>query len=205
MDRRATRVVSLAPRTLGDVWGDLTRVADALGAPERGEELASELADRITQVAERTHRLREQPGVVCIEWIEPLMAAGNWMPELLTLAGGRSLVGEIGAHSPWLTFDELAAADPDVLVVVPCGFGIERTRSEMHALEARPEWRGLRAVERGRVFLADGNQYFNRPGPRLVESLEILAEILHPDEFRPSHRGNRLGAARGLIAAPYSM
>ena len=183
------RLLSLDPKTLGDVWDDIARVAEALGAPERGRALAAELANRVTEVAERTQRLRPHPGVVCLEWLDPLMGAGNWMPELVTLAGGHSLVGEAGAHSPWLSLEELAAADPDVLVLVPCGFGIARARAELPALAGRPAWQALRAVREGRVFVTDGNQYFNRPGPRLVESLEILAEILHPDEFRARHRG----------------
>lgn len=183
------RVVSLAPQTLGDVWGDLVTVATALGIPERGEELAAQLAYRITHVSERTLRIRPQPRVATIEWIEPLMAAGNWMPELVALAGGANSFGEIGRHSPWLTWEALRAADPDVIVVLPCGFDLARTRSEMAPLAALPGFDALRAVRNRRVYLTDGNQYFNRPGPRLVESLEILAEILHPDEFGAKQLG----------------
>jgi len=183
------RVVSLAPQTLGDVWGDLVTVATALGIPERGEALAQELAYRITHVSERTLRIRPQPRVAAIEWIEPLMAAGNWMPELVALAGGTNLFGETGQHSSWLEWEALRAADPDVIVVLPCGFDLARTRHEMAPLAAQPGFGELRAVRAGRVFLTDGNQYFNRPGPRLVESLEILAEILHPAEFPAKHLG----------------
>jgi iron complex transport system substrate-binding protein len=117
------------------------------------------------------------------------MAAGNWMPELVTLAGGRPLLGETGVHSPWLDWKTLRDADPEIAVLLPCGFDIERTRRELGPLISQPGWTDLRAVRAGRVFVADGNQYFNRPGPRLVESLEILAEILHPDQFAPRHRG----------------
>jgi len=183
------RVVSLAPRTLGDVWEDLVTVAAALGVRERGEALARELAWRITNVSERTLRVRPQPRVAAIEWLAPLMAAGNWVPELIALAGGTSVFGEIGHHSPWLDQDALRAADPDVIVVLPCGFDLARTRAEMTALAAQPGFGELRAVRAGRVYLTDGSQFFNRPGPRLVESLEILAEILHPQEFAAKHRG----------------
>ncbi len=183
------RVLSLDPKVLGDVWGDIVRTAEALGVPERGRALCEELATRVTEVAEQTQRVRPQPSVACIEWIDPLMAAGNWVPELVTLAGGRNLFGENGAHSPWLELEALAEADPDVVVVLPCGFDVARSRAELPALTGRPEWRALRAVRQGRVFLTDGNQYFNRPGPRLVESLEILAELLHPDHFPARHRG----------------
>jgi iron complex transport system substrate-binding protein len=185
------RVVSLRPRTLGDVWGDVERVADALGAGERGRSLARELAGRVAGLGERAGRLRERPSVACIEWIDPPMAAGHWMPELVTLAGGRALLARAGEPSAWITLEQLAAADPDAIVVLPCGFDLPRTRRELPALAARPAWRGLRAVGEGRAFLADGHHTMNRPGPRLVESLEVLAEILHPEEFPPRHRGTR--------------
>jgi iron complex transport system substrate-binding protein len=139
-----------------------------------------------------------RPTVACVEWIDPLMAGGNWVPELVAMAGGINLFGEAGKHSPWLTWEELCRRDPGAIVVMPCGFDIARTRQEMPALAGRPGWRELRAVRQGRVYLADGNQFFNRPGPRLVESLEILAEVLHPEAFRFGHEGTgwqRLPAA----------
>lgn len=182
-------ILSLEPATLGDVWADMIHVANALGELHAGHALAARLANRITDVAERAMRLRERPRIACIEWIEPLMAAGNWMPELVTLAGARVSFGETGAHSPWITFEALRDADPDVLLVMPCGFDLARTRREAATLAATPGFGELRAVRTGRVALADGNAYFNRPGPRLVESLEILAEIAHPDVFAPSLRG----------------
>ena len=117
------------------------------------------------------------------------MAAGNWVPELVELAGGTNLFGTPGRHSPWMTWQELVTSDPDVIVVMPCGFDIDRSRHELPALTQAPEWSTLRAVRTGRVYLTDGNQYFNRPGPRLVESLEILAELLHPAAFRFGHEG----------------
>lgn len=183
------RILSLDPKCLGDVWGDVTRVAEALGAPERGSALGQELAGRISDVSERSLRIRERPRVACIEWVDPLMAAGNWVPELVTLAGGQSLFGEVGKHSPWLAWEELRAADPDVMVILPCGFDIERSRAELPPLLEQPGFEELAAVRSGRVAVVDGNQYFNRPGPRLVDSLEILAEILHPDHFPANHAG----------------
>ena len=116
------------------------------------------------------------------------MAAGNWIPEMVDMAGGVNLFGIAGEHSPWMRWDELAAADPDIILVLPCGFDIAQSRAEMRVLAAMPGWAELRAVREGRVYLTDGNQYFNRPGPRLVESLEILAEILHPAHFSFGHR-----------------
>lgn len=183
------QVVSLAPNALADVWDDIRRVADALGAPERGELLVQDLRQRMAHIAGRVQSLPDRPTVACIEWIEPLMAAGNWVPELVELAGGVNLFGAAGRHSPWMTWEQLRERDPEVIVVLPCGFDIERTRQEMPALTRQPGWPDLRAVRQRRVFLADGNQFFNRPGPRLVESLEILAELLHPTTFRFGHEG----------------
>jgi iron complex transport system substrate-binding protein len=182
------RIVSLQGTDLEGVWQDFRRIASALAVTPRGDALIAALRDRIQAIAARAAAL-PSPGVACIEWIAPPMASGNWMPELVALAGGRNLFGAAGRHSPRLDWEEVVAADPEVIVILPCGFDLERTRAEMPALAQRPEWPRLRAVRSGRVALADGNAYFNRPGPRLVESLEILAEILHPQRFDFGHRG----------------
>jgi iron complex transport system substrate-binding protein len=186
------RIVSLAPYRLRDILADMERVAAALGAPERGEELAHRLSQRMKAIEERAGRAQRRPGVACIEWIDPLMAAGNWMPELVEMAGGRSLFGEAGVHSSWMKLEELLARPEqvDVIVMMPCGFDLERTARESSLLMKNPEWTRLKAVRDGRVCVADGNQFFNRPGPRIVESLEILAEIVHPELFRPVHEGS---------------
>ncbi len=186
---RKPQVVSLAPQTLADVWNDLLRVAEALDVPGRGTELALNLKQRVAPIAERTGTLAHRPSVACIEWIDPLMAAGNWVPELVELAGGLDLFGEAGKHSRWLNWEALGEHDPEVIVIMPCGFDIARAGSELPALTGRPGWEKLRAVKTRRVYLTDGHQYFNRPGPRLVESLEILAEIIHPDLFHFAHSG----------------
>jgi iron complex transport system substrate-binding protein len=183
------QIVSLAPNALADVFADIERVAAALGIDAAGRDLAAAMRARIDAVAARTAALPARPGVAAIEWIEPLMAAGNWVPELVALAGGENLFGRAGAHSPWMEWRDLVAADPDVILVLPCGFDIARGTREMAALTARPEWSSLRAVRRDRVFVLDGNQYFNRPGPRLADSLEILAELLHPQLFTARHHG----------------
>jgi iron complex transport system substrate-binding protein len=184
------RIVSLEPNSLADVFNDLLRVADALGVRARGEALCANLGGRIDEIAERARALAApRPRVACIEWVDPLMAAGNWMPTLVDLAGGQSIFGEAGKHSPLMTWEALVASDPDVIIALPCGYDLERTREDMLLLVAQPEWRELRAVRERRVYVTDGNQYFNRPGPRLVDSLEILGEILHPREFAFGHRG----------------
>jgi len=190
----APKVVSLNPSTLSDVWMDIERVAAALGAEEHGKRIANEFAERVAGIGQRTSRIGSRPRVACIEWIDPLMGAGNWIPEMVRLAGGEPVFGEPGEHSSWLEWETLRDADPEVIVLLPCGFSIERTRAEIAPLLAQPGWSKLSAVRTQRVFVADGNQYFNRPGPRLVESLEILAELLHPDHFAPSHSRTAAGA-----------
>ena len=116
-------------------------------------------------VEARARSLGVTPTVACVEWIDPLMAAGNWMPELVSMAGGDNLFGSAGHHSPWMSFEDLQAADPDVIAVLPCGFDRVRTRAEMGPLTERRDWAELSAVKAGRVYVTDGNQYFNRPGP----------------------------------------
>jgi iron complex transport system substrate-binding protein len=183
------KLVALEPNALADIWTDIRRVAVACGVAAKGEEVVRALQDRMEEIAIRATQAARRPRIACIEWHEPLMAAGNWVPELIELAGGENLFGKAGVHSPWMTWDELAESDPDVIVTMPCGFDLERTRREMYWLTDRPGWNERRAVRGGAVYLADGNQYMNRPGPRIVESLQILAEILHPDLFEPKLKG----------------
>ena len=174
-------VVSLQPYSLDDVWQDIGRVAQALDLAERGEQVVFGLRRRMDQIAQAAHSTAARPRVACIEWMDPLMPAAHWMPSLTARAGGEPLV--------WRTWEELAAAAPQVIVVMPCGWGLERACADMHYLSARPGWSALPAVRDSRVYVADGNQYFNRPGPRLVESLQILAEILHPESVPALFRG----------------
>ena len=185
-----SEIVSLKPDCLADLWRDIGIVAEALGIADEGVRLVSELKARMSAIAAKAEPRHTRPTLASIEWIEPLMASGNWMPELIEMAGGKNLFGEAGAHAPWLEWDAVRAADPDVIFVQPCGFDIPRTLEEMPMLTANPGWDDMTAVRSGRVVIADGNQYFNRPGPRLAESLEILAEVLHPEEFKFSHEGS---------------
>jgi iron complex transport system substrate-binding protein len=184
------RVISLEPYALADLWTDIRRVADACDHTQGGERLISELQGRIAGIHERALRAQSRPSVAAIEWLEPLMAGGNWVPELIDMANGRNLFGIAGQHSPWMTWNQLVEADPDVIAILPCGFDLERTHNEMHWLTERGEWASLSAVKHRKVFLCDGNQYMNRPGPRLVESLQIFAEIMHPEIFAPELEGS---------------
>ncbi len=185
------QVISLQPDTLTDVWADIQRVADQLGAD--AQPVLTQLQTRVTACQQKTHAIpvEDRPRVVAIEWIDPLMGGGNWIPELVELAGGHNLFGAVGQHSPYLAWETLMAADPDIIVVMPCGFDLPRTHQEMQqAWATHSQWQQLRAVQQQQLYLTDGNAYFNRPGPRLVDSLEILAEILHPPLFDAQYKGH---------------
>ena len=175
---RSVGIVSLRPDSMADAYADIARVARALGTLEAGDRLIADMQARLAAVRNRVAS-RPRPRVAFIEWVEPLMAGGNWMPELIDCAGGHNLFGEAGKHSGWMQWGALAEADPEVIVVAPCGYGLERCLEELPLLEAKPGWAEVAAVGSGRVYFADGNAYFNRPGPRLADSAEMLADMLH--------------------------
>jgi iron complex transport system substrate-binding protein len=181
--RNDVRIVNLHPTVLEDVWADIERVADAIGCGTIGREVVADLKRRAARIAERAEAAAERPTVLSIEWIDPVMIGGMWMPELITLAGGTPLMTEPGDHAPTLTYEQLEALDPHVVMVKPCGFDLQRTMKELPALRETLPWGSWRAVAESRVYIADGNAFFNRPGPRIVESLEILAACVHPDVF----------------------
>lgn len=182
-------VIALRAASLAGVFADIGRVAQALDVAERGTQLVGELRNRIEALARRAREAAAAPALAYIEWLDPLMAGGNWIPELTRMAGARALFGQPGEHSPWIDLAQLQAADPDLILVAPCGFDLDRTWSELGRIIGQPGWAQLQAVRQGAVFVADGNHYFNRPGPRLVESLEIMAEIAHPELFNFGHQG----------------
>jgi len=184
----APAVVSLKAASLDGVLNDIARTAAVLGVEQAGAQAVRTMRERIDRIRQRAALAQSRPTVAVIEWIDPLMSGGNWMPELIGIAGGRNLFGEAGQHSPWIKFEQISSADPDLILVSPCGFGIERSLQELDGLRRAPSWRNLSAARNGRVFVADGNHYFNRPGPRIVDSIEILAEIIHPDLFQFGHQ-----------------
>ncbi len=181
-------VVSLRPHTLADIYSDNQRIADAIARPDAGRALNARMQNRFAEISRRVAG-RTKPRLAYIEWIDPPMSGGHWMPELIDIAGGINLFGAHGAQSPWISVADVAASDPDVILVGPCGYDLAKTAEEMAVLDRNPDWQALRAVREGRLFITDGNAFFNRPGPRLVESAEILAEILHPDAARFGHTG----------------
>jgi iron complex transport system substrate-binding protein len=186
--RRAdVEVVSLKPTRLKDVWDDVRRVGTALGRAAQGERAAADLERRTAELgrrgAEAARAAGHRPRVLTIEWLAPVMIGGTWMPELVELAGGEALVTRPGEHAPALDLAALSALDPEVVLIKPCGFDLARTTEELELLREQLPWDAWEAVRAGRVYAADGNAFFNRPGPRLVESLEILAACLHPSAF----------------------
>jgi len=190
--RDAIELVTLHPTRLADVLDDIERVAAALGLVERGADVRAELDRRIADIARRAAQLAARPRVVSLEWIDPLMLGGTWMPELIELAGGHPVGASAGAPAPTVTAAQLAALAPDVIVVKPCGFSLPRALDERAILD-----RHLAACTgHPRVYVTDGNAFFNRPGPRLVESLEIMAACLHPGSFADFDRAHAAAIVR---------
>jgi iron complex transport system substrate-binding protein len=177
--RDHVEIVSLSPTRLAHVLADIERVAAVLGRPERGTAVRRGLQDRIDAIAERAATAATRPRVVSIEWLEPLMLGGMWMPELIELAAGRAAGVSPGAPAPTLHPADLRALEADVIVLKPCGYTLEHALTERTLIERDI----LAHAGRARVYLTDGNEFFNRPGPRLVESLEIMAACVHPSLF----------------------
>jgi iron complex transport system substrate-binding protein len=172
----APAIVSLSPATLDDAFADMRRIADAIGRSAAGAGLVASLRARIDALAAGAMRRATKPRLAVVEWLAPLMGAGNWIPQLVRLAHAEPLFGSDGEHTPFVEFEALAASDPDAIAFAPCGFPVAQTMEELPAMLAQPSWRALRAVRSGRVLVADGNRFFNRPGPSLVETLAILIE-----------------------------
>src|SRR6185369_5795071 len=171
-------LVSLDPRTIGEVFADIRRVGEVTGKASEAEALLADLDRRLAAVRGRTAG-KPRPRVLALEWLDPPFAGGHWVPEMIAIAGGVDVFGEPGGHSARLTWDQIAAADADVIVVMPCGFDEAGAREQIATIAGRPEWRALRAVRGGQVFPVDANGCFSRPGPRLVEGIERLAAIFH--------------------------
>ncbi len=176
---RKPRVINLEPTSLGGVLASIEQVGRELGLESRAREEVQLLKRRIDAVVTRGKQLVRPPNVVFLEWLSPLFSAGHWNPELVRLAGGHEMIGKAGARSKGISWEEVLQADPDLLWIACCGFTIERTEVDLVELAKQPGYRDLRAVRQGRVFVSDGSAFFNRPGPRLVDSLEMLSQVMH--------------------------
>jgi len=194
------RMLALHPHRLDDVFDDLARLGAAAGVADRAQEVVADLRARIDAVRRRVE-VRPRVSVVVLEWLDPLFTCGHWTPDLVTLAGGRELITEPGQRSVEVDWARIREADPEVLLLACCGQDVDRTREDLQQLASQPGFAELQAVHTDRVFISDGGAYFSRPGPRLVDALELLAETLHPDRD-----GDQAGLVRawpeGSVGAP---
>jgi iron complex transport system substrate-binding protein len=196
--RDSIALVSLSPTCLEDIWTDIRRTGAALGRAAAADEVVRTALARVEELRGRAAATATQPRVLSIEWLEPVMVGGMWMPELIEIAGGTPMVTSPRDHAPTLGLADLEALDPDVVLLKPCGFPLDDTLREIDTLPRVLPWRSWRAVAQGRVFVADGNAYFNRPGPRIVDSLEILAACIHPERL-PDFRATYAPSVRRVL------
>jgi iron complex transport system substrate-binding protein len=176
-------IVSLTPNCLTDVLADVARVGEATGQRQKAEQIIRDLERRISTVRETAERSSTRPRVACLEWFDPIYAAGHWVPEMVELAGGHDVLGRKGEPSAKIDWNKVVEFVPDVMALMPCGFDVPRTLREAPALKKFDSWHDLPAVKAGKVFAVNGHAFFSRPGPRLVDGLEILAHIIHPEIF----------------------
>ncbi|MEL0173895.1 MAG: cobalamin-binding protein [bacterium] len=182
----SSRVISVEPNSVEDIFNDILTIAEILNVRKKGKELVESIKAKIDNTEKIVYQ-KSSPSVAAIEWIDPLMAAGNWVPQLIRVAGGKNLFGEAGKHSPWMKYNDLVEQDPEIIIVMPCGYDIKKSLIEIKTLESKKGWGSLKAVRNRNVYITDGNQFFNRPGPRIIESLEILLEIIHSDFSESKH------------------
>jgi len=189
-------VLSLEPATLSGIFADISGLAAALNAPARGAGLVDALEARVEAVRRQASLAATRPRCVLLEWIEPPFCSGHWNPELVEIAGGQEMLGRAGEVSRTIDWSEVVAVAPDVLPIVCCGYTMDRTLEDLPILRSQPGWEALPAVRRGCVYVADGTALFTVPGPRVVVSLEVLAEMLHPELFADRFRGEGVSFRR---------
>lgn len=177
------KVLSLEPTDLEEILQTIDLVGQLTGRGDRAGELIGPLRRRIESVAQATQGAAFLPRVFAMEWVDPPFAGGHWVPEMIRLAGGQDGLGKEQQPSFEVSWQQIAGYDPEIIVLMPCGFNLHRALSEFQQMSFSPQWSRLNAVRSGRVYVVDGSSYFNRPGPRIVDGLEILAEILHPELF----------------------
>ena len=196
----APKVLSLEPNSLDDILATIATVGAATGTSARADELIGELRGRVERVREVAAGAARRPRVACIEWLDPIFGPGHWLPELVNIAGGQAGLGVAHTDSRRVAWGDVIAFAPEVIIVTPCGFDLQRTIDEALAvLPSRTGWQALPAVRQGRVYAVDGNAYFSRPGPRVVDSLELIAELIHPELFAG---WGPPGAWQSLVSAP---
>jgi iron complex transport system substrate-binding protein len=186
MPRQPT-VLTLNPGTVHDVIDDVVRIGDAAGRSAEGHRLATQLRDRLDAILTRVQDISDRPRVVCIEWLSPMYAAGHWVPEMIQLAGGQDGLTQPGSPSRIVTWDEVQSAAPDILIVMPCGFSIDQTQTELFRMRQQPGQWSLSSNLAQHTFLVDASSHFSRPGPRLIDGIELLAAILHPSDHEHIH------------------
>jgi iron complex transport system substrate-binding protein len=193
-------VVTLNPKRLADVLDDVRRLGEATGRVDEAGKLQAALLERVQMVREALGTVTERPRILCLEWLEPPMPAGHWVPDMVQWAVGDDCgIVSPGEPARKVTWEELLGLDPDVVALMPCGFGADRASTEGLTLWENETWRRLRAVRKGAVYAVDANAYFSRPGPRLVDGVEMLANILHPGAFGKTAP---LGSALKLVSPP---
>jgi iron complex transport system substrate-binding protein len=175
--------VNLEPSSLADIFTDIRRVAEVCDVRERSDELIAELSKRVEFVRRRVASIAERPRCFLMEWVDPPFCCGHWGPELVEIAGGYDSLGRKHQPSRQISWEAVLEADPEVIVLALCGFSIDRARQDYLLLKSSPGFHCLSAAQKGQIYLVDASAYFSRPGPRIVDSLEILAGILHPAEF----------------------
>ncbi|MGI9447393.1 MAG: ABC transporter substrate-binding protein [Pirellulales bacterium] len=179
-------VLTLAPQSVSDLFDDIHAVASKIDREKEAVDAVNDLKKRCNAITSVTkHKpIKEQPNIALVEWLDPPMSAGNWVPEMIRMAGANDALKADAGKSHWIQWPDVAAADPDVVILIPCGFELERVLTEAKTPAVWPHLKDLRATRKGRLFAVDGHHLFNRPGPRLVDSLEVLAELLHPESFQ---------------------
>lgn len=176
-------VLSLDPLHIADVVEDLNRIGRATGTEAKAVEITQGLTARIEAVAERAKDVDKQPSVLHVEWADPVMCGGHWVPEMVDLAGGTNSFGDKDTGTLKLDWDEVVASQPEVIIMMQCGFDVKRALEDMPIMTAKDGWASLPAVKNNRVYVIDAGAYTSRSGPRLVTGLEIMAEMIHPEIF----------------------
>jgi iron complex transport system substrate-binding protein len=179
---RRPDIITLDPKNLDDILQNVIQIGDKVGKQEKAKELVAKLQKRIKYILE-TPKITV-PKVLCIEWLDPLYTAGHWVPQMVEMAGGINGISSTGEQSRRMEIDEIVKLDPEIIVLMPCGFDVSRTMIEYEKLLENEKWRALRAVKLGEIYAVNANEYFSKPGPRTITGLEILAKIINPDTFR---------------------